>query len=199
MSQVIALDADNVMVDFIARFELVMSRLFRRNITQISGQYDLAPRYGLSQDEKQLAWDTFNNENHWLTLDAMPGAVAAVNALAAAGFEIHVVTSILPSIVPHRIANFRDIGFPDMPIHAVPGKKYEKLLELSPSWFVDDYHFHIQEAKQAGVPNIAMITYSQLDLPSIHATHSSNTLSGVVDEILNQPGLTMLTRQKASR
>ena len=150
----IVLDADGVMVDFNTAYLNMWEKVFGyRPRTKYEGAYWCTDAYDIPwlSGEELFEFKKHWNEDFWMNIPALPGAVEAVKMIQSnfPGVAISCV-SALP--VQYRLA--REIGlekqgFPFMPVHAVGAPvdatkhhgnpKKDIINKLMPDYFVDDF------------------------------------------------------------
>lgn len=153
-TQRIALDADGVILNFDVAWRRTGSALLGRELFSQAMVYDFSRRYGLSAEEEARVWDVFHQQEGIRRTPALPGAIDAVAALCAAGYDVHIVTAISPEHQAQRMDCLQRLGLPDIPVHCVGagGRKEDLLRWLSPGAYVDDRIKHLHEAERAGIP-----------------------------------------------
>lgn len=155
MREPVALDADGVMVDFLAGFELALKLVRGEPVHRRTTDWCLATAYGLTTAEHDEAWRLFEAHRLIAELPPMPGAVEAIHALHDAGHPVHVVTAIQPRYLADRMHNFKQLGLPLTQVHATgrdgvhsphSASKQTVLRQLQPVLFVDDQVMHLNQA-----------------------------------------------------
>jgi phosphoglycolate phosphatase-like HAD superfamily hydrolase len=145
---IIALDADGVLLDF----SLAYAHAWQRVFGQFPAERDpLAywPRDRWQVDkldgERLERLRSHFDEDFWASLPAMPGALAACQRLAQAGYELVCVTALPDRFAKARRDNLLQLSFPIEVVHTVgyssegPSPKAQLLHALQPLAFVDDY------------------------------------------------------------
>lgn len=183
---VVALDADGVLLDFDAPLPSWLEQRFGSPHPVRDPQaYRISRRYGLSESQSDRAWEFLvKDEAFWSTLPALPGAVAAVHALQQAGKRVVVVTGILPQLEAWRLANLHAHGIEVEAVECVglgTACKNEALMRWRPAAFVDDRLFNLHKA--AFIPDRVWIDCDQdqdghvVDDTIIHATRLESWVS----------------------
>lgn len=177
MKKTIALDADGVILNFLHQWEISCLEKLGRKVSRVSPDYVLCERYDISRNEMLMVWEHFNAAGHWKKIPGIKGSAQAVHDLLYLGFDVQVITAINPIILPDRQSNFMSIGLPsNLPIHCVGnGKKLETLTDLNAICFVDDHTFHLEEAKEAGVP-VRILINDDTNSTCADATHCMRSL-----------------------
>lgn len=179
----IALDADGVIFNFIDAWLLTAEMLTGRKPVQETYNWDLGKCYGLSQKQVADIWFAFDVAGMWGLMQALPGAADTLNTLIDENHEIHVITAIDPVFAGQRMSAIdRILGRKDhgITLHCVGhnGSKAEKLSEINPHLFADDYSHHIETANAVGIGVIVHITNNNED-PHALATHAMPTIEGI--------------------
>lgn len=185
MRRVAAIDGDGVVFRFLESWKAHAEKQLGRTLAPLCPAYELARRYGLTDEEVSLTWDSFGAVGGWRSIPPYAGAVDAIRRLERSGMEPVMVTSIPASYAGDRRANLRAIGL-DMTVVAVGTRrsKRDALKRLRPACFFDDAPWHIAAAAQAGVPCRVLITDAVVDfVPEAcrHATLYANSLADAVD------------------
>jgi hypothetical protein len=148
MKPIIALDADGVLLDYHHAYARAWAKAFGHSPTLRDPQaYWPIDRWDVRRLEgEELA--TFRNcfdQHCWSTIPAIPGAVDACHALAAAGYDLVCVSALDVHFQPARLQNLHACGFPIERViataHATTdvSPKAAALRELQPVAFVDDF------------------------------------------------------------
>ena len=144
----IAIDADGVMVDYHHAYAQAWGRAFGEVPAVVDPDaYWAYDRYAIPRlgGEKLAHFKTHFGHEFWSALPAIEGAVEACVDLKKAGFRLVCVSAIHPENRAAREQNLRDLGFP---LEAVVGAhgdsstrspKADALFKLRPAAFVDDY------------------------------------------------------------
>jgi len=145
---IIALDADNVLLDYSLAYADAWARAFgERPIEQDPLAYWPMHRWGvarLSGDRLERFRSCFD-EAFWSTLPAVSGALEACKDLQAASFELVCVSALEAQFEASRLENLRALGFPIERVVATGSAsgsvspKADALRRLNPVAFVDDY------------------------------------------------------------
>lgn len=192
LDQPIAFDADGVILDFLKSFTAAAERVVHRPVVSLSGTYSLGLKYNLTDVELGKTWEEFNSGPYWRNLEAMSGAIEAIDKLQTAGFRnIHVVTAIPDQFRADRHANFRKLGFSPEAIHCVEHttrwSKVPPILALRPFMFVDDRIEHLHSNPQ--VPLLVHIDHGdeQFPDPQGRVDTTVKSLATWVDSFLETP------------
>ena len=144
----IAVDADNVLLDYSTAYAWAWKRAFGWHpIERDPTAYWPMDRWGVERltgealDRFRACFDT----QFWSTIQAVPGAIQGCNDLHEAGFELACVSALEPQHEAARLKNLRALGFPIERVVAtgadasVANPKAAALAELDPVAFVDDF------------------------------------------------------------
>ncbi|WP_119353768.1 HAD family hydrolase [Azohydromonas sediminis] len=144
----IALDADGVLVDFHHGYAEAWRRAFgARPAERDPLAYWPMDRWAVERLEGEARrhfWRYFDEE-FWLHLPALPGAVEACHRLHDAGFDLVCVSALDAAWQTARLRNLRALGFPIERVIATGhhagerSPKADAIAELMPEAFVDDY------------------------------------------------------------
>lgn len=184
MNTIACVDADCVILDFISQWERAVEERLGRKIGIQSNHYQLGIRYGLTEDETNIVWDHFNQNDLWATIPEIPGAVDAVKKLQSYDYQVHIITRIEQIRLNSRMDNFEAIGLPMLPVHIVKESKEPILRRLGAHVFFDDNPEHINEALAAGVEHRIHIFSHENDQSPLSATARFNKLHQAVDHFL---------------
>ncbi len=145
---VIALDADNVLLDYSLAYAAAWERAFQtRPVERDPQAYWPIDRWGVERLEGERL-ETFRacfDEEFWSTIPAVDGAVQACRDLASAGYTLVCVSAIHPAYEGARLRNLQSLGFPIARVIATGSSaeagnpKASAINELAPAAFVDDY------------------------------------------------------------
>jgi len=148
-NNLIALDADGVLVDYHAGYAKAWQRAFGETLTvKDPDGYSVFDRYGIPRlgAEKRTQLRAAMDVQFWSTLPAMNGALEACNMLKDAGFGLVCVSAVKNKYRQAREQNLQDLGFPLEAVYAAPktgtqtqSPKAAILSDLVPAAFVDDY------------------------------------------------------------
>ncbi|PPC84796.1 MAG: hypothetical protein CTY35_00305 [Methylotenera sp.] len=194
MNNIIGVDADGVILNFLHQWEVAAKSALRRTISMQSGAYDLSERYQLTEKECTKVWNKFHNDNHWRMIPEIPGAAEAIKKLIGFGYEPHVITAIPQHLLFDRIFNFHKIGMPQLKVHCVSHNKQPKLEELSPFVYFDDNPAHIEEAYNVNIPHRVIIPAPGHQHTSHFATHVAINLANAVNHLIDTNVLMDLKR-----
>ncbi len=185
--QIIALDADGVLLDYHVAYRNVWQKTFG----YLPALIDPNAYFSLHM------WDVpfldasgqellrrHQDAAFWSTMPAIAGAVDAATKLHAAGYELVCVTAVPQEYAYARLANLKALGYPIESVVAAnttadPGRsvKADALVDLQPVVFVDDFapylrgvpeniHRALVMREPNGSPNIGE------DLKLAHSTHA---------------------------
>lgn len=145
---IIALDADGVLLDFHLGYASVWQRAFGSAPRERDPKaYWPIDRWQVERldDARRLHFRNHFDESFWPAVPALEGAVEACQRLHDAGFDLVCVSALEPEYEAARLRNLREHGFPIERVVATgnaPGARSPKAdaIELiSPLAFVDDY------------------------------------------------------------
>ncbi len=184
-NNMIGVDVDGVLLDFLPGFERVASEVLGRKIIRQSTHWNLDLAYGITKEEHDAIWSASLEKKLFLDLPMMDGAFQAVQLLKQAGYDVHAVTAISQKHLPHRIENLKSHGFDVDHVHASgSGSKVHVLKELMPIMFVDDQQKYLHDA--LFIPNRVWIRNDCEQFP-IHGgshTHEAHNLLEFVEHWL---------------
>ena len=148
-NNLIALDADGVLVNYHAGYRLAWERAFGELPEIVDPEaYSAIDRFGVPRLglEKRNVLRTAMDESFWSSLPPIDGALEACKSLDAAGFDLVCVSAVKDQYRDARAQNLADLGFPLKEVYAAPSKgtdskspKAAALDSLMPIAFVDDY------------------------------------------------------------
>lgn len=168
---VIAVDVDGVLVEFLSGFERAFEATIGRPAVRISPSWALDVAYGISAAELDAVWRAVAAMHIYRDLPPLPGAFEALRMLDDAGYEVHAVTAIEPQYWDDRYENLSALGFKGNSIHAVGhGPKTPVLQQLRPVLFADDQVKHLHQAPF--VPNRVWIHTQDEQFPEIGGVHT---------------------------
>lgn len=150
---VLALDADEVMLDFSGYWQGLAETRLGRKLPRYRRHYHFMDRHGLSRDDYNQVWDYFREVDGWSNVPLLPCIGDTLDCLAE-DFRLVVVTGIPKEALEPRKACFRRWGLPIEETFATGHRDQTKqrLLEvLAPVGFADDRPHHLREAADAGV------------------------------------------------
>ncbi len=146
--QVIALDADGVLLDY----NLAYASAWQRAFGKYPAEKDASAYWALDRwDVARLQADALNqlrsafDTSFWSSIPALPGAVEACHYLVDAGYELVCVTALSHKYGAARQSNLTALGFPIRQVHTADEKlaqvnpKAELINALKPVAFADDY------------------------------------------------------------
>lgn len=156
---IIALDCDNVVLDFLGKWEQMLRTFIDRPITANKRHYELTRRYALSRYEYEKCWNYFEQGEMWESLNLLAGADLATQELQKLGHEVHIVTSIKPEFRKNRIVNLdkHSVVYDDIHCVGQMQSKTELYKRIGADVVIDDYSEHIKEAHTLGIPNRILI------------------------------------------
>ena len=146
--QLLALDADGVLLDFHLGYAMAWQRAFGALPAERDPlAYWPMDRWDVSRldADKRAHFRQFFDAQFWSTVPAIPGAVDACRRLHAAGFELVCVSALEEEFEDDRLRNLSDLGFPIDRVIATGNAageispKAEAIRGLRPIAFVDDY------------------------------------------------------------
>ncbi len=145
---IIALDADGVLLDYHQAYRRAWNNAFGI----LPAIRDAQAYWPMDRfDVRHLAGEELAHfrrqfdKSFWSTVPAIPGAVDACHALAAAGYELVCVSAFDAKYHAARQQNLLDLGFPVQRVVATESSangsspKAGALRELQPVAFVDDF------------------------------------------------------------
>jgi 3-deoxy-D-manno-octulosonate 8-phosphate phosphatase KdsC-like HAD superfamily phosphatase len=149
--KLIALDVDGVLLDYKKGYASGWEKIFGKKL--ISKNPEMFHAYNEYEcafenlEQKEFFFSSFKDE-HWENMPALDGALEACNELVNMGYNLVCVTSMPIEFVSYRKKNLEKLGFPISETYAVGrdknvplyNPKKEKLIELDPVAFVDDYY-----------------------------------------------------------
>lgn len=145
--KIIALDCDDVMVDYNKAWGNMYRKYFNQELSIANAKaYHAADYWGVDWTGRKEESESFFNyftHNGWRHMDALDGAVEATHILHDYGYKIFVVTRMPKSGEPARTANLHDCGFKfDAVIGTghthIHNPKKDYIEALKPKYFVDD-------------------------------------------------------------
>lgn len=154
----IILDCDDVLLDFMPGVIARANALGIYPCPKGPGSFDLSGWLGMEKSEmSRFLRDYIDDEDSSFgDLPPIPGAVEGVQALKDAGFQISVMSSFSDQKGPHarRMGNldahFGSGTFVDLYGLALGSSKYDALVRMTPSIFVDDLFKNAEEGLRAG-------------------------------------------------
>jgi hypothetical protein len=145
---IIALDADGVLLDYHVAYRSAWHKAFNLlpslkdpNAYWPIDRWDVRKLEG----EELVHFRRFFNDEFWMAIPAVEGAIQACNQLKAAGFELVCVSAIESEFENSRLENLMNLGFPIQRVIATSGAngamspKAAALSLLNPLVFVDDF------------------------------------------------------------
>lgn len=148
MKQIIALDADGVLLDYHRAYADAWAKAFG-SMPAVRDPLAYWPldRWEVRRlnGEELAQFRACFDHQYWSTIPPVSGAVDACHALVAAGYELVCVSAIKLQYEAARLQNLRDCEFPIARLYATPNTgssvspKAAALRELKPVAFVDDF------------------------------------------------------------
>jgi len=145
---IIALDADGVLLDYSLAYASAWERAFGVYPQERDPDaYWPIDRWGVDRvtGERLERLRSAFDEQFWMSLPAVAGALQACQALRAQGFDLVCVTAVAKKFLKARENNLRTLGFPIQTVYATEhmvgerSPKADVLQQLRPVAFVDDY------------------------------------------------------------
>ena len=147
--EIIALDADGVLLDFHLGYAGAWQRAFgQRPAERDPLAYWPMDRWQvdrLDDTERRAHFRKHFDEQFWTSVPAIDGAIDACHRLHDAGFELVCVSALEAEFEAARLRNLRDHGFPIERVIATGNAasdrspKADAIATLAPQAFVDDY------------------------------------------------------------
>lgn len=143
----IALDADSVMVDYNAAFPYAWEKAFGYRPEMVDPDcYHANNMYGmdLSDPAVKAAFYSVFDEQFWSALPALPGVVEACAILKDKGYRLVCVTSMPLKYRESRVINLRNLGLQMDAVFACQrvadeaNPKQQMIEALMPAYFADD-------------------------------------------------------------
>ena len=147
---VIALDVDNVILNFDAHWIACAEETLQRPILQLNDTYSLSSRFGTTADETALIWRNFD-ANWMATIPAYPTSAKMIADLRELGASLWAVSSVHTSSYEERCESLRGlipadriicIGSPDTHPSKAP-----VLQEIGAQALLDDLPIHVKDAQ----------------------------------------------------
>lgn len=148
MKEIIALDADGVLLDYHAAYRMAWFKAFG----VLPGVKDARAYWPIDRwDVSTLEGDALTHfraqfdQEFWSTIPAIFGAVEACHGLVEQGYELVCVSAIESKYETARFENLKSNGFPIGRVITTSAKvelespKAKALRQLNPIAFVDDY------------------------------------------------------------
>ncbi len=145
---IIALDADGVLLDLNLGYATVWQRAFGRSLAERDpNAYWPMDRWHVERldDAGRARFRSHFDETFWASVPALAGAVEACQRLHAADYELVCVSALDAQFEAARLRNLRQHGFPIDRVIATGNAagelspKAEAIAVLRPVAFVDDY------------------------------------------------------------
>lgn len=182
---IVAVDVDDVLVQFLPGFERTFSKVLGRPAIRKSTAWALNEAYGATPEELEAVWQGLEDFHTYRDLPFLPGAEEALRLLADAGYVVHAVTALQMRYKADRDENLRAVGFTPDRIHAVGyAPKAPVLWQLQPAFFADDQVKHLHAAPF--VPCRVWIHTEDEQFPSAdeNHTHEAHSLLEFVEHWL---------------
>lgn len=182
---ILALDADEVMLDFSGYWQGLAETRLGRKLPRNPGSYHFMDRHEISRDEYNQVWDYFREVDGWANVPLLPCIGDTLDCLAE-DFRLMVVTGIPEEALEPRKACFRRWDLPIEDTFATGHRDQTKqglLASLSPIGFADDRLHHLKEAAEAGVRSLFWVDRG-CDTPA-DATENMVRLSGLREILLH--------------
>jgi phosphoglycolate phosphatase-like HAD superfamily hydrolase len=148
MGNVIALDADGVLLDYGMAYADAWAKAFgKRPALRDPEAYWPIDRWAVErlQGERLLTFRAAFDDHFWSTVPAMDGAIEACRRLVAAGYQLICISAMDPGFAAARRRNLESLGFPIAEVIPTSGDaglispKAAILKQLQAIAFVDDY------------------------------------------------------------
>lgn len=171
MKTKIAIDIDGPLLDYHEAYARVWGRAFGEVPKVVNrNAYWAMDRYGvpkLDQDQLKYFMSHFDEE-FWLTMKPMPGAVEACQRLVDAGYELISISATVERFTHARHQNLKDVGLPITTTFCTgrtePTAKAQILRSTRPVAYVDDCVHYL-----TGIPNgiyVALIESGMVGSPN---------------------------------
>jgi len=148
---VVALDVDNVLLDFDAHWMACASEALQRPIARVASPYSLSGRFGTTADETKLIWEHFIQENWMATVPAYPTSAKMLSDLRELGASLWAVSSVHSTSYDERCESLRGlipsdrvicIGSPETHPSKAP-----TLQRIGARALLDDLPIHVKDAR----------------------------------------------------
>lgn len=183
----IALDCDGVILDYNYTWGKILSTFLNKEILPKKVAYFAYNvfDYHLSDKETKNFYALFH-EHGWNQMQALKGALEAIQILQKKNFDIHIVTSIPQEAHLYRKNNLKSLGIDFSSLHTVgfqhnTNLKKDIINEMKPIYFVDDLLQNFEGVTQS--TNCVLIDIPGEDNPNhfyphkhnitLHSTHNS--------------------------
>ncbi len=155
MNRIVALDVDGVLADFDAHWRQCAEHTLGRAIPQINEDHQMRTRYGLTRQECDAVWRTYQDDE-WSRLPLYVHAADLIYALEDLGCQVWAVTSIdvrhhadrarsLHGLIPAK--RVLCVGFAPGTGNAASARdKADVLRHLGAVAFLDDHPANVNEA-----------------------------------------------------
>ncbi len=158
----IATDVDQVLLDFVEGWRRAAEDVLERPVMEISREFSLYRRMGLTSDEGNRVWEAFH-ASRWGTLPVFLESLELLRIVASRGYGVHAVTSVPHHALLARRAQLAGL-LPGIRVHQAETlhhcgtngcrTKEAILRELRVAFYADDRWPHCAEAVAAGVPAV---------------------------------------------
>lgn len=182
----IALDCDGVILDYNQTWGKILATFLNKEVLPKKVAYFAHNvfDYHLSENETKKFYDMFH-EHGWCQMQALQGALKAINILQKKNFDIHIVTSIPQSAHLYRKNNLQHLGIDFSSLHTVGfqhniNMKKDIINVIEPIYFVDDLLQNFEGVKPT--TNCVLINIEGEDNPNylyqeknriaLHSTHN---------------------------
>jgi hypothetical protein len=106
---VVALDVDDVLLDFDAHWITCAEETLQRPIFQVDNTYPLSSRFGTTVDETKLIWEIFIADRWMSTIPAYPTSAKMIDDLREMGASLWAVSSLHTTSHKERCESLRDL------------------------------------------------------------------------------------------
>jgi hypothetical protein len=176
---VIALDVDNVILNFDAHWIACAEETLQRPVPQLNDTYSLSSRFGTTAEETALIWENF--DAHWMaTVPAYPTSAKMIADLRELGASLWAVSSVYATAHDARCESLSGLIPADRIIcigspNAHPSKA-PVLQRIGARALLDDLPTHVRDAQAVmKYPVLLDQHYSGLDtsdIANVVQTHS---------------------------
>lgn len=152
--KLIVLDVDQVVLDFLGQFIKFYNLKYNKrvspdDITSFLPSVDM--RHVINEDEWEEAFEEFESNGGYSSLQAIEGARTSINNILAAGHKIVFVTARHSKFRGETEMSFILNKIPLQKTYFVPRGKRAILKQLQPDFFVDDSIRNLVDAEKAGL------------------------------------------------
>jgi hypothetical protein len=179
-SFVVALDVDNVLLDFDSHWVACAEETLQRNIPKIVSAYSLSRRFGTTSSETKLIWERFIN-NHWMaTVPAYPTSAKMVSDLRDMGASLWAVSSVHTTSYVDRCESLSELIPPDRIVCIgspdTHPSKAPTLQKIGAQYLLDDLAIHVDDAKAVVEYPVLLDQhyegFESFDMPYVVQTHA---------------------------